>query len=140
MSVTRCREYKCANYVERSGYCPTHAKKHTKDGAERARYTSQGPFVKLSRTIKGQNPVCQRLERGVQCDKPSEITHHRHSPNSRPDLLLSVYDEQGVSNLLALCRDHHPPSDGTPSWREGLPGDKNADFVRTVFRLGFAKG
>lgn len=141
MSICRpCRHLGCPKYVVDDRYCPDHANENAMRSAERSantpafrKYSSQGPFVKLSRLLKAQNYQCQRLVKGVRCERLSEITHHRLSPTDRPDLKLSVYDENGVSQLIALCREHHPPTDGTPHWIEGKIGDRNADFIRTEF-------
>jgi hypothetical protein len=100
---------------------------------------STGAFPKLSRVVRARNPICQKivnagLYRNEQCHSPSVLVHHYHSPRTRPDLFLSVYDENGVSNLIALCAQCHCDSDGTdgengaPLWVEGV------DFVRTEFK------
>jgi 5-methylcytosine-specific restriction endonuclease McrA len=86
----------------------------------------------LSKLVRSQNPICQRIRddgRGPeQCRYASRMVHHHHSPKDRPDLMLSVYDEAGSSNLVALCLQCHNDSPGTfGTWIEGR------DFVRTNF-------
>jgi len=86
------------------------------------------PWRRLSLMVRSKNPLCQKLVNGRQCMSPSRICHHRLSPWRRRDLFLSVYDENGVSQLIALCMAHHPDVD-TPDWIEGK------DFCRTEFQL-----
>ena len=142
---TPCAEYRCGEKVIDGKWCPKHEKNHRP--TDRAMYDkarkendpyqkqySSGPFVKLSRLVKAKNMLCQRVIGGVQCTRLSQITHHRISPHQDGSLFLCVYDKNNVSQLIALCREHHPDSDGTPTWKEGV------DFVRTEFRVNFAKG
>jgi hypothetical protein len=75
------------------------------------------------------NPRCQRIVDGKQCWHGAALVHHRISPRERPDLFLSPFDENGFSQLIALCRDCHPNSEGTPDWVEGK------DYVRTEFAI-----
>jgi hypothetical protein len=146
MSVcTPCAEYMCPNVVVDGKFCKDHEKDHSTDtsGASydkyrrendpsRSRYNT-GPFPKLSKILRGQNPICQKLNAaGIRCSSLSVLVHHRHSPRSRPDLFLRVFDENNVSQLICLCASDHPKDDGTPDWKEGI------DFCRTEFRLGFA--
>jgi hypothetical protein len=131
----------CPNVVTDSPYCPAHAGDDKEKSRERYRQDEwtrkicAPTFVKLSKLLKGANPTCQKLEHGVQCTNVSQITHHMHG-RGRPDLFFSVYDKEGKSSLVALCRVHHPSSDGTMHWIEGK------DFVRTRWTLTptFAKG
>ncbi len=90
-----------------------------------------------------RNPVCQKLiaegSRLVQCRNASYLVHHRWSPRHRPELAYAVYDEKGVSQLIALCSECHPSDDGTPHWCEAtegpIPPGGGECFVRTVFSI-----
>ena len=63
---------------------------------------------RLSKTIRGLNPICQKLEydfftqKVVQCRRPSEQVHHMKSPREGG----AMWD---AKNLVALCREHHGP-------------------------------
>ena len=101
----------------------------------------QGPLGRAwsgtSKRVRSQNPICQRilnvgLYKNEQCHSPAVLVHHHHSPRNRPDLFLKVYDENGKSNLIALCAGCHIDSEGTDGmdgvlWVEGI------DFVRTEY-------
>jgi hypothetical protein len=132
-----CRESGCPNNIsKRGGYCDRH-KNNNQYANDSVRQIYNAPAWKgrsgIAPAVKARNPVCQKLKvvngRRVQCLQPSFLVHHRLSPRVRPDLALSVYDEKGVSQLIALCDGCHPEIEGTPDWVEGV------DFVRTEFRL-----
>jgi hypothetical protein len=100
---------------------------------------STGAWPKLSRVVRARNPICQKIislgsYRGEQCRHFSQLVHHRHGAIAHSELFLSVYDKEGVSNLIALCLNCHVDSDGTDgtngtvNWREGI------DFVRTEYK------
>jgi hypothetical protein len=85
---------------------------------------------RLSPAVIAQNPICQRLCNGLQCRRPSSVVHHRIAPGADAHLFFSVYLD-GVSQLIALCRDCHAEErdpKGTPGWCEGI------HFVRTEFK------
>ncbi|HXZ14067.1 MAG TPA: hypothetical protein VEG64_16900 [Candidatus Sulfotelmatobacter sp.] len=88
------------------------------------RYT-RGAWPKLSRVMRGHNPVCQKIlnvgmYKNEQCHNASTLVHHLVSPKERPDLFLVP------SNLVCLCENCHPPTEGTPDWVAGK------DYVATV--------
>ena len=94
---------------------------------------------RVSRKIRSDNAVCQRilnvgLYHNEQCHNASQMVHHRRGAIAHPELFLSVYDRDGVSNLIALCWGCHVDFDGTdgtngtPLWVEGV------DFVRTEYQ------
>jgi len=92
------------------------------------RYTT-GAWPKLSRVMRGLNPICQRiivsnLYGTEQCHSPATLVHHIVSPRQRPDLFLVP------SNLICLCDQCHPDAEGTPNWKEW--DGKTGDFVPTV--------
>jgi hypothetical protein len=71
--------------------------------------------------IRVRNPQCQRIEKGVRCQKPSTDLHHLISP--RVDISLFLVP----TNVAMVCAHHHPAGTiGTPHWREGV------DYVPTV--------
>ncbi len=87
------------------------------------RYTT-GAWPKLSRVMRGLNPICQKIlnvgsYHGEQCHNASMLTHHLISPRQRPELFLRA------SNLVCLCLSCHPDTEGTPEWVEGK------DYVKT---------
>jgi hypothetical protein len=56
----------------------------------------------LSALLRQKNPICQRLEDGVQCNRKSEVVHHLQSPDKNPSAALAW------PNLVAVCTAHHP--------------------------------
>jgi hypothetical protein len=110
--------------------------KGTHDGDPK--YTT-GAWPKVSRKVRSDNPICQKilnvgLYKNEQCHNASQLVHHRHGAIAYPELFLSVYDKDGVSNLIALCLNCHVDTDGTDgtngtdNWIEGV------HFVRTEYR------
>lgn len=68
------------------------------------------------------NVQCQRLlPDGSRCLAVVEIYHHLQSVEARPDL---AYD---ATNVIGLCRSHHPATAGTPDWKPSV------DYVPTVY-------
>ena len=77
-------------------------------------------WLKLSRMVRDLNPMCQRIRRdglyndkGEPCRNPSTLVHHLISPRTDPTRFLRL------ENVLALCAECHPPTEGSPNWREG---------------------
>jgi hypothetical protein len=128
-----CHQSGCSESVEKRGrYCERHQQNNdrTRDQVRKlynSREWSGG--VGIQPNVLMRNAQCQRLINGKRCWNGSTLVHHRISPRVRPDLFSAVFDENGISNLIALCRDCHPNTEGTPEWREGI------DFVRTEFVL-----
>jgi hypothetical protein len=131
-----CRESGCFKRTrDRSGYCADHQKANTAKEAKKLYYherDANDPVRKLYGTpwkhfvewLETQgNVMCQRLEDGEQCNRFKDLYHHLISPRTRPDLMLDP------KNVIGLCRQHHPDTDGTPEWREGV------DYIPTVCRL-----
>jgi hypothetical protein len=56
-------------------------------------------------TCKSCNPICQRIIDGVRCTRPSKEVHHLSADLKR------FYDP---SNLVALCAEDHPKTQGEP--------------------------
>lgn len=53
----------------------------------------------------------------------AEVVHHVHHLKDRPDLALSIYDEDGRRQLVSLCRachEHEHPERLKPSWTAKL--------------------
>ena len=81
-------------------------------------------WLRLSGFLRRDNAQCQRIKKGLQCWKPSEVVHHLISPYVREDLFYTP------SNLVCLCKDCHPGgTSGTPDWKKGI------DFVPTQFEV-----
>jgi hypothetical protein len=102
------------------------------------RYTT-GAWTRLSRVLRARNPICQKilnvgLYKNEQCHNASQLVHHRHGAIAHTELFFSVYDNEGVSNLISLCLGCHVDTDGTdgqngtPLWVEGV------HFIRTEFK------
>jgi len=53
------------------------------------------------KAIIRQNPLCQFLSNGVQCNRPSTDVHHLRDPKDFPELM---HDPE---NLCAVCKQHH---------------------------------
>ena len=81
--------------------------KYRNDDTANAPYHGM-PWINFSREIRRQNVLCQRVEHGVQCRYKAQLTHHLLSPRQHPALLLSP------KNVVALCRSHHPDTEGDP--------------------------
>lgn len=142
---TYCAKAGCNNLVER-GYCEKHKQARTDDDPHLARlYRNKAWNGKcgVATAVKLRNPLCQKLfaegSRLVRCRNASYLVHHRWSPRQRPELVYSVFDEKGVSQLIALCADCHPPDEGTPHWREAvdgpIPPGGGEFFIRTAFSI-----
>lgn len=128
---------------EQPGGCPNHAlpgrrkcSEHD-DSKERNRQRMQDSFFdarntaqwkRTSTALRKHNVFCQKLTEGQPCRNHSELVHHVHG-RSRPDLTFAIYDPAtGKSNLICLCRTHHPDTE-TTDWVEGK------DFSRTQYTL-----
>ena len=118
-----CRESGCKNRTNaRSGYCADHEYQNSAQGSRKAydnsrrndpvhRLYTLARWRKFERIMLNRNPVCQRIgPDGKQCRNAATLGHHLVSPRQRLDLFL-VYD-----NVLALCANCHPPTEGTPDW------------------------
>ena len=69
----------------------------------------------VSHAVRQRNPICQAIEHGEQCTKPSTQTHHLEAPETRPDLRIEW------SNLVALCDRHHIPGKGDAGLFQYVP-------------------
>lgn len=52
------------------------------------------------------NPQCQAIIEGIQCLRPMVIVHHIVSP------FVDLSKGHDPRNLVAVCRDHHPTTEG----------------------------
>jgi len=131
MRLFPCKQTGCQNTVEkRGGHCDVHRANNdrTRDTVRKL-YNDPRWRSGVQPRLIAENGLCQRLVNGKRCINLAMLVHHRNSPRERPDLMFAVYDENGISNLICLCRDCHPSSEGTPTWREGV------DFTRTEFEI-----
>jgi 5-methylcytosine-specific restriction protein A len=128
----RCNEPGClTKTTDRSGYCEAHRKDNARSrtravyDAERHsdpvyRLYNSATWERFKTMLRGRgNVLCQRLIHGRQCMRPVEIFHHLASPREKPELMYSP------GNVIGLCRQCHPPDEGTPWWVEGK------DYVAT---------
>jgi hypothetical protein len=146
MRRTPCRQPGCSQLVVGSGYCDRHKQNNARTNDRVNKLYDLHPWSGvngIATVVKAKNPLCQKLIREggrlIRCRHFSYLVHHRLSPRQRPDLFLSVYDENGVSQLIALCADCHPNSEGTPDWKEGVEGPVPPGggefFIRTEFSI-----
>lgn len=124
-----CRERGCfQSQVQGSPWCSKHAEAAARED-ERIRDEvdkryGRAPWPSFRKMMLAQNPLCQRIQKdGSQCHAPARICHHLISPRERPDLFVDP------KNVVCLCENDHPPSEGTPLWREGK------EYVATQFSL-----
>jgi 5-methylcytosine-specific restriction enzyme A len=119
----KCREAGCRNRTDaRSGYCADHEHVNTQREVRNAhrrddevsRMYSTARWRKFCLHVLNRNPLCQRLQAGQPCRNAATLVHHLISPRVRPDLFLAP------ENVVALCAQCHPPSEGTPDWVAGV--------------------
>jgi hypothetical protein len=131
-SPKACRERLCGkpSIAGERGFCKDHATHNTcaADRAERykhdkvaKKYATSIWTVFRARMLR-ENPICQKINKGVRCTRPSKIGHHIWSPRTRPDLFTTV------SNVVMLCENCHTPEESTPYWRAGI------DYSETEWR------
>jgi hypothetical protein len=127
-----CRQPGCVERTrDRSGFCQAHATKNYV--ADRTRHYDQerkldliwklyncAAWTRFRASFVPCNPICQRLIDGRQCRHQTEIIHHLISPRQDPSKMYTF------SNCVGVCRQCHPPDEGTPDWIAGK------DFVATV--------
>jgi hypothetical protein len=128
-----CNEPGCiVRTSNRGGYCDQHQKDNSRKRRTAAydKERHSDPISKLYNAVwdktklmlRGRgNVICQKLENGKQCTRPSEIYHHLVSPRENPALMYVP------RNVVGLCQQHHPPDEGTPWWKEGV------DYVKTIW-------
>jgi hypothetical protein len=150
-----CRKGGCAANVDGGGYCAKHQPVTTDrtTGPLRTLYHSrgwQGQRTGLALAVRQRNPICQKLHvvggRLIRCRYASALVHHMNGARLRPDLFFSVFDENGKSNLVALCKECHPEHrDETREWREMREGNsvppgegRGQFFVRTEWEVRVA--
>lgn len=64
-------------------------------------YERSWTWVKVSRSFRNLNPVCQAIEDGRRCLSKAELVHHLVSPAVNFELRAFW------PNLVALCARHH---------------------------------
>jgi hypothetical protein len=126
-----CRQPGCPEKTRNTnGYCAGHQQNNTST-ARQVQWRQDNPLYDTSRWRNLQHKIivadcfCRRIIAGVRCDRPSKIVHHLVSPRQRPDLMFVV------SNLVAVCRDHHPNTEGS-DWVEGRDYSKS-EFAMSQF-------
>jgi hypothetical protein len=127
-----CREPGCFKAsIRGSAYCEGHQRTNSAQAQDRwrkatdeiSKWYHRAPWPAFKRKILNDNIVCQRLYDGVQCRNRSKLVHHLVSPRVLPALFVDP------TNVVALCENCHPTSEGTPLWRVGI------DYVATKFRI-----
>lgn len=129
-----CREPGCLERTaDRSGYCAAHqlnnSRKQQRAVYDRERHSDPvarlygtARWAKLKTMLRHRgNLICQRIVDGKQCTRYAEIYHHLVSPKDDVSLMFSPH------NICGVCRQHHPPDEGTPWWVEGT------DYVATIW-------
>jgi hypothetical protein len=132
-SPKACRESGCGKVAvaDARGYCLDHKRQNSCAAAGAERY-KHDPVSKMYGRVRwtrfrtvllAQNPLCQKINRGIRCTRPSCIGHHLQSPRVRPDLFTDH------KNVIAVCEFCHGPEEGTPWYRVGV------DYVPTEFEI-----
>jgi hypothetical protein len=116
-----CRQYGCFERTrDRSGFCAAHAtSNYVTDARKRFdhvrakdpvwRLYNHTAWRRFKASLSGNgNVLCQRIENGRRCNRLVEIWHHIISPKVRPDLMYTA------SNVVGVCRQHHPTTEGEP--------------------------
>lgn len=131
---TPCRAPGCMERTTlRGGYCDKHVrdnpvanqrKAYEHDRKQAGVWRLYGAaWERLKAWLIAQGNVqCQKLTAGDRCTRRVQIFHHLVSPKVAPE---KMYVPQ---NVIGLCRQCHPPDEGTPHWK---PGE---DFVPTIFK------
>jgi hypothetical protein len=72
------------------------------------RFENSKNWRRTSAMMRNHNPVCQRIDpaTGEQCNRASEMVHHILAPETHWEL------RQDFSNLVAVCKPHHPNTTG----------------------------
>jgi hypothetical protein len=109
------------------GYCdaclPAEDTPRKHDHIDRLYHTAA--WLRFSKMMRGLNPICQRIDRDYrtgdpeQCRTQSQEVHHILSPRVDPANMWKG------TNVVCLCRSHHPKNEGTPDWKPGV------DYVPT---------
>ena len=128
-----CLEPGCTNRTaNRGGYCDQHqldnSRKRRTAEYDKLRHTDvvskmyNATWDRLKTMLRNRgNVICQKLEGGKRCTRVVEIYHHLISPRENPSMMYAP------KNVVGVCRQHHPPDDGTPWWKEGV------DYVATIW-------
>jgi hypothetical protein len=96
------------------GYCPKHLEQHTQrvnrerlDDELRALYRSAG-WLRFRSWFLAYNILCQRIIRGVRCQRIATDVHHRRGLRQHPEDLCDA------EHCVALCKAcHHKHSGDT---------------------------
>ena len=116
-----CKEPGCTvRHNNAGGYCDTHRGNNSVFHARQQRALDSkkndptwkmygAPWQRFCKHFEGSgNVICQRIVDGQRCTHPVEVRHHIVSPRERPDLMYTP------SNVVGVCRQHHPPTEGEP--------------------------
>jgi len=117
-----CGQSGCFHAATRGRWCDAHAVDNERNEANRARMRKdvwklyRNPaWARLKTALLAQgNVVCAKLTDGERCREPVAIFHHLIAPEERPDLM---FDQD---NVIPLCKRHHPPTSGTPTWKPNV--------------------
>lgn len=123
-----CCEPGCTErHRNRGGYCDRHSEDNTylrRRQARNAEDKKTDPVWRLYACVAWTkyfrqaffghgNVICQRIVDGVRCTRKVEILHHIVSPKKQRGLMYTP------SNVVGVCKQHHPPTEGEPE--ENLP-------------------
>lgn len=76
------------------------------EGTERRFYCGKQWQRVRARVLKMDNYECQKCKAEGRYSR-AEIVHHIHHLKDRPDLALSIWDDEGKRNLISICKYHH---------------------------------
>jgi hypothetical protein len=134
----KCNERGCyKRTTAKSGYCDVHESENSVKARERAYHKARQSDATHQMYLDPRfgweaframlqmqgNVICQRIIAGLRCTADVVIFHHLVSPRVRPELFTVP------SNVVGVCREHHPITEGTPDWRPGV------DFVETQYKV-----
>ena len=110
-------------------YCPAHKGSMRQEAPRRNEpfYQSRA-WRNVSQLHRRYNPVCQRLENGIQCTRPSKVVHHLQDPSNAPDLSMDW------SNLVSVCAEHH--AGGAPGAKDDEAYCDTYGVMDTVYPHG----
>lgn len=105
----------CSGYAVERGYCLKCAKENP-SAAKSTHARRRHPLmdnIQWKRPKSGTralmqiyNPQCQCIVNGIRCTRPMVIVHHIVSP------FVDITKAHDPRNLVAVCREHHPTSEG----------------------------
>jgi hypothetical protein len=131
--TTICRETGCGLAVTNAGYCPAHVRNNSETRYDKARASdatrkmyNSVRYRRFREFLLVRNPICQRIENGIRCHRPSSVLHHLIDPDTPGGLDKFLLAE----NCCMVCPGHHPGGQPGTNWLV------NIDYVPTFAGFG----